>query len=143
MTDLASHFLKPKNKTHKRYEVLRAAFVEQLPLRIIAERFGYSYGTVRNLCSEFQKQPNLDFFLPHLRRVEPPRTETPPSQDTRLRRNQRVRQLRKERNLSVREICVILHREDRGPVCPPLGAYYARLALQNYVGVPRLRNWTR
>ncbi len=121
MTDLANHFLKPKNKTHKRYEVLRAAFVERLPLRTIAERFGYSYGTVRNLCSEFQKQPDLDFFLPHLRRVAPPRTETPPSQDIRLQRNQRIRELRKERNLSDREICAILHREGLGASMSTVG----------------------
>ncbi len=29
----------------------------------VAERFHYSYGTVRNLCSPFHKKPELPFFV--------------------------------------------------------------------------------
>ena len=64
MTDLAKLFLEPTTQKHKNYEVLRAAFVEELPLRTIAERFGYSYGTVRNLCSKFRQNPDMCFFAP-------------------------------------------------------------------------------
>ena len=35
MTDLAELFQKPTSRHHKRYEILRAAFVENLPLRTI------------------------------------------------------------------------------------------------------------
>ncbi len=136
MTDLANHFLKPKNKTHKHYEVLRAAFVEQLPLKTIAERFGYAHGTVRNLCSEFQKQPDQDFFLPRIHRVEQPSTETTPPRNTRVQRNQRIRQLRKEKNLSVREICAILHQEDLGTSVSTVGRILRK------AGFPKLRRRT-
>ena len=64
MTDLASLFLNPQDNAHLRYETLRAAFVDKMPLRDVADHFGFSYGTVRNLCSEFRKNTDMSFFLP-------------------------------------------------------------------------------
>ncbi len=49
MTKLAPVFLTPKSSVHRQYEALRARYVEELPLAEVAERFEYSYGTVRNI----------------------------------------------------------------------------------------------
>lgn len=50
------YFLHPTEAAHRRYEVLRAVFVEGLPLQEVASRFDMSYGTVRNWISEFRQQ---------------------------------------------------------------------------------------
>lgn len=47
-------FLLPEKPLHRQYEALRAYFVEQLPSDQVAERFGYSPGAFRVLCSEFR-----------------------------------------------------------------------------------------
>lgn len=114
MTDLAELFQKPTSRHHKRYEILRAAFVENIPLRIIAERFGYAYGTIRNLCSQFRKTPHLDCFLPDSPSVDSsadPKPDPSAAMRIRIRRNQRILQLREELNLSVVDICEILENE--------------------------------
>jgi hypothetical protein len=62
ITDLAQVFLTPANATHRQYEALRAFFVDHLPAREAAKRFGYSYGSFRVLCSEFRQNPQREFF---------------------------------------------------------------------------------
>jgi len=47
-------FLSPEKPLHRQYEALRAYFVEKLPSEQVAERFGYSPGVFRVLCSEFR-----------------------------------------------------------------------------------------
>ena len=113
MTDLASLFLNPQNNAHLRYETLRAAFVDKMPLRDVANHFGFSYGTVRNLCSEFRKNPDMAFFLPDKKRKEKPAPETGKraADDVRIRRQERILQLRKLQNLSVADICAVLRAE--------------------------------
>ena len=111
MTDLAQLFLKPTTQKHKNYEVLRTAFVEKLPLRTIAERFGYSYGTVRNLCSKFRKNPDMNFFA-SIQPSTQPKTDPSTLRRMRAKRNKRIQQLRQEQQLSVSEICTILAREN-------------------------------
>ena len=49
-------FLEPTDALHRRYEVLRAFFVERRPLKDIAQRSGYSYNTVRDLIGGFRAQ---------------------------------------------------------------------------------------
>jgi Sigma-70, region 4 len=49
-------FREPDQLLHRRYEVLRAFFVERRPLTEIAQQFDLSYGTVRNLISDFRTQ---------------------------------------------------------------------------------------
>ena len=44
-----SFFLQPTQPLHRRYEVLRAAFVEHRPLQDVARQYGYRYGSLRNL----------------------------------------------------------------------------------------------
>ncbi len=48
-------FLTPEQPTHRRYEALRAVFVEDEPMQDVAQRFDVSYGTIRNWASEFSR----------------------------------------------------------------------------------------
>jgi len=56
----ASFFNQPSIDWQKRYEALRASFVERLPARIVAERFGYTTGYIHLLRHQF-KNGKLDF----------------------------------------------------------------------------------
>ena len=47
-------FLEPGQSTHRRYEALRAIFVEGLPLNQVADRFGYRPAALRSLVSRFR-----------------------------------------------------------------------------------------
>lgn len=49
-------FLQPSDPMHRRYETLRAVFVDKLPMKDLAGRFGVHYGTVRNWAGEFRAQ---------------------------------------------------------------------------------------
>jgi transposase-like protein len=53
--NLSNYFLTPKQPTHRRYEALRAVFVEDEPMQDVAQRFDVSYGTIRNWASEFSR----------------------------------------------------------------------------------------
>ena len=59
----ASYFTHPTAVWQRRYEALRAAYVERLPDRLIAERFGYSPSYVSQLRFNFQ-QGKIDFSEP-------------------------------------------------------------------------------
>ena len=116
MTNLASVFLTPKGSVHRQYEALRARYVEELPLAEVAERFEYSYGTVRNLCAEFQGNPEQPFFLSARQRrktVEPkaPEPAMQASALARQERDQRIVALRKQENLSITEIAAKLSQQ--------------------------------
>jgi hypothetical protein len=47
-------FLHPSQVLHRQYEALRTVFVEHQPLAQVAQQFGYSYGSLRNLVAEFR-----------------------------------------------------------------------------------------
>jgi hypothetical protein len=49
-------FLEPQQPLHRRDEALRAVFVDQQPQTEVAERFGYTYNTMRRLVSDFRAQ---------------------------------------------------------------------------------------
>ncbi len=51
----ASDFLHPRTEWQRRYEALRASFVERLPAQAVGERFGYSPGYVHLLRHLFRK----------------------------------------------------------------------------------------
>lgn len=49
-------FLEPNQTLHRRYEALRAVFVDQPPQMEVAKRFGYTYATLRRLVSDLRAQ---------------------------------------------------------------------------------------
>jgi transposase len=56
-------FTRPETPWQRRYEALRASFVERLPTRLVAERFGFSPAYVRLLRHEF-RHGKIDFSEP-------------------------------------------------------------------------------
>ena len=49
-------FLEPQQIRHRRDEAWRAVFVDQQPQTEVAERFGYTYNTMRRLVSDVRAQ---------------------------------------------------------------------------------------
>ena len=100
----AQHFLTPANTTHRQYEALRAYFVEGLPSKEAARRFGYSPGSFRGLVHQFRQDPRRSFFLSA--RTAAPQNKAPDP------RRQQVVALRKQ-NLSIYDISRALERDGR------------------------------
>ncbi|MBM4137780.1 MAG: transposase [Nitrospira sp.] len=95
LTKYAKIFLEPSNSTHRQYEALRAYFIEGLPSKEAASRFGYTPGSFRLLCHQFRQNPDRQFFLP------PPKgPQTSPKKD---HARDQVITMRKQ-NLSVYDI---------------------------------------
>lgn len=57
-------FLQPAETYHRRYEALRAFFVEEGSLKEIAKQFGYRYSSLRSLASRFRAQLQAGETLP-------------------------------------------------------------------------------
>ena len=102
LTDLAQQFLQPQNSTHRLYEALRAFFVDELPSREAAERFGYSPLSFRVLVHRFRQNPNRVFFLPPSR--------GPHAAPKKNQARELIITLRKQ-NLSIYDISRALRRE--------------------------------
>lgn len=49
-------FLDPRQPELRRYEIVRAYFLERQAMPDIARRFGLAHGTIRNLVSQFRSQ---------------------------------------------------------------------------------------
>lgn len=99
LTKLAQVFLGPSNPTHRQYEALRAFFVEKLPGREVARRFGYTEGSFRVLVHQFRQNPQRAFFLP------------PAKGPQKAPKRDKVRQmtiLMRKQNLSVYDISQVL-----------------------------------
>jgi hypothetical protein len=122
-------FLEPANATHRQYEALRAFFVDKLPSKEVAERFGYTPGSFRVLCHHFRADPTREFFLPE--RTRAVKEEKPSSKSSRLR--DRVVAMRKQ-NLSVYEIAAALAVEGE-TLSPP--AIWAILSAEGFARLPR------
>src|SRR5439155_24967726 len=83
-------FLQPQETFHRRYEALRAYFLEDRPLAEVADRFGYRVSSLKSLVSRFrascsQGGPPPFFFRTDV--VAPPagdavKIETGPSHPT-------------------------------------------------------------
>lgn len=95
LTNLAKVFFEPSTPAHRQYEALRAFFVERLPAREAAQRFGYSYGSFRVLCHEFRQNPQREFF-----QKSPKGPRTAPKRDA---TRDRILALRKQ-NYSIYDI---------------------------------------
>ena len=92
MSNIERHFLVPKNRAHRQYEALRAHFVDKLPIKEAAERFGYARGSLANLKTNFLKDPDRPFFMDGWR----PKPDPEAGPD----RNKRIIELRKRKKLT-------------------------------------------
>lgn len=52
---IAELFAQPQNLEQRRYEILRAVFVDQRPQQDVAGQFGVSYDTVRRLVCDCRR----------------------------------------------------------------------------------------
>jgi transposase len=98
----ARFFTRPQSDWQRRYEALRASFVERLPARLVADRFGYSPEYVHLLRHQF-RHGKIDFSEP-----------VPEGKIQRRRVTAEVRQkIRawRERRLSAGEIAELLSEE--------------------------------
>lgn len=59
-------FLEPRLTFHRRYEALRAVFVERRPLGEVAERFGYKPAALSVMVSQFRAQCRHEQIPPFL-----------------------------------------------------------------------------
>ena len=66
--DPAQAFLVPQNSTHRQYEALRAYFVDRVRGPQVADRFGYTLGSFRQLVHQFRAAPQRRFFAEPLPR---------------------------------------------------------------------------
>ena len=65
-SDNTDYFLNPKQAIHRRYEALRAVFVEEEPLQDVAKRFDLTYGSIRNWTSDFRRSSDAGEEPPFL-----------------------------------------------------------------------------
>ncbi len=98
--DHARRFLEPANAHQRRYEALRACFVEGCSTAEAAQRFGYAEGSLRNLRSQFLNTDDPNFLFPSPETAKPPPTERPNKTDD-LR--SRILELRRD-GLSIHDI---------------------------------------
>jgi hypothetical protein len=50
----SQYFLAPQETSQRRYEALRAVFVDGEPLAIVAQRFGYKVSALKSMASRFR-----------------------------------------------------------------------------------------
>lgn len=98
----ARFFLEPEQPKQRQYEALRAYFVENLPAKDVADRFGYTTGAFHVLCHKFRKDAERKFFVETKR--------GPKYGPKRDRSRERVIELRKK-NYSVQDIHFVLKQE--------------------------------
>lgn len=109
MTESQKRFLQPSSPRQRRYEALRARFVEGCSCTEAARRFGYSPGSFRNLCSQFLNADDPGFLFPA---VQPPvPAPSGPAEKPSATARRRILALRQQ-DLSVYDISDRLRQED-------------------------------
>jgi transposase len=98
-----SFFINPEEPMQKRYEALRASFVDGLSANEVAEQFGYSVHTINALRRDFKAGSLPPFFRPLTKGPKERRPST-------LIAKERIIELRKQ-NYSIEEIEEVLLRE--------------------------------
>lgn len=91
-TPYREFFARPTNPNHRRYEALRAVFLDGRSQKEVAEHFGYRYSTLRQLVYEFRRHgrdsgDGSPFFESRSSAARPRRA---PSRDPRSRRPPRI-----------------------------------------------------
>ncbi len=125
-------FLCPTNPMQKRYEALRASFVEGLSANEVAHRFGYSVHTLNVLRRDFKSGSLPPFFQPLIKGPKQPRPSTLQSKD-------RIIELRKQ-NYSIDEIEEVLLREGVTLTGKTSIKSFMQKALPNSFAEPMLKN---
>jgi len=128
MTDPADRFLLPASPRQRRYEALRARFVDGCSAAEAASRFGYAPGSFRNLCSQFLRSEDPDFLFPSGQTAA---AAASPADDSTARARQRILALRQD-GLSVHDISARLRQEDL-----PHSVGFVHKALRQ-AGLPKL-----
>jgi hypothetical protein len=126
----ADFFLAPESTQQRHYEALRAFFVEGQPSHRVTQRFGYSRGTFRNLCSQFRHDPQKRATLFP---AAAPATRAAPARD-------RVRELAvamRKRNMSVYDI---QHELVAGGHTISINALSVLLREEGFARLPRRRD---
>ena len=98
----SSYFTNPVHEWQRRYEALRTSFVERLPAKVVADRFGYTVAYIHLLRHQFISE-KIDFSEP-----------VPEGKVSRRRVNSELREkIRcwRERRLSAGEIAQLLSEE--------------------------------
>ena len=98
----ATFFTRPIDKWQRRYEALRASFVDRLPDQLIAERFGFTVGYLRVLRHQF-RHGKIDFS-------EPPAEGRSPRRKITAETRRKIVSWRQQ-NLSAGEITQLLSEE--------------------------------
>ena len=82
-------FAHPSQTYHRRYEALRAVFVDGQSQKEVAKQFGYTYGSLRQLVLEFRRQcaNGVDEQSPFFERCD--QDHLPPSPAHRKRKQSR------------------------------------------------------
>jgi len=96
-------FLKPTTPMQKRYEALRASFLDDLTANEIAKKYGFSIHTINALRRDFKSDSLSPFFMTLKRGPKRPHSST-------LHIKGRIIELRKQ-NYSIIEIQEVLMRE--------------------------------
>lgn len=122
---MASIFLEPTNVTHRQYEALRAFFVEKLPGKEVAKRFGYTEGSFRVLVHQLRQNPQREFFLSS--------TKGPHQAPKKDKLRQTVISMRKQ-NLSIYDIQKLL--DEKGESLSPV-AISQILKEEGFARLPR------
>ena len=125
ITKCRRFFEVPSHPRQRRYEALRAYFLEARPSHEVARDFGYSPGSFRVLCHQFRRDPNPEFF------VSP--TPGPREQPKKSKARDLAVALRKQ-NRSVYEISEAL-KEHKMPLSPT--AVREVLRVEGFAPLPR------
>lgn len=117
LTNEEKAFLCPTNAVHRQYEALRAYFVDKLPSKEAAAKFGYTAGSFRVLCHEFRQNPRQQFFAPERVASRHSENSSPPTKRSQV--YERVIALRKH-NLSIHDISRVLRDEKKALSAPAI-----------------------
>ena len=120
-----SYFTHPLTVPQRRYEAMRAFFVDHLPAKIVAERFGFSAAYLRFLKHQFRKG-KIDFFEPSI---------TGPKQRFKVGADVRKKIVEwRQKQLSAGQIAELLNEEGIGISIPTVARV---LAEEGFKKLPR------
>jgi hypothetical protein len=71
-------FLNPDLPQQRRYEAIRAVVIEEQSLQAVAQRFGFAYGTLRNLVGQFRASIRQEQTPPFLLLLHADELRVPP-----------------------------------------------------------------